>query len=327
MTFDDLKLLIKEGLSVPYARIFLVLNVSETKQAPKLELRAMDLKKPKNPSSKLYKHFAEELKKTILTNEDLALLDLASADERPNAIYHYSYDSYPGVLGLMRDFQIGDTLHIRNFDFKKDSLTKLYGYLIYLGKEENGVLLFKKHYSFSLIKRGILFSRKKERFEEIESDETISLTADMHVLRVQGELFVLNLKCLDSIPGFTKLIDRQANKTTQKIKGLKILEDVTKFEALTDTPASKRRLARILKTSPVFTLPRETIVAFTKESLALKGRFKYSDDGQQIRLTSKRDAQNFLKLMSDAYLYSELTKQNYEAHAKEPIGENNKAMG
>ena len=27
MTFDDLKLLIKEGLSVPYARIFLVLNV------------------------------------------------------------------------------------------------------------------------------------------------------------------------------------------------------------------------------------------------------------------------------------------------------------
>lgn len=44
-----------------------------------------------------------------------------------------------------------------------------------------------------------------------------------------------------------------------------------------------------------------------------------SEDGTQIRLGTKKSKIAFLKLMNDAFLHSELTKQWYDASAKDNI--------
>ena len=47
--------------------------------------------------------------------------------------------------------------------------------------------------------------------------------------------------------------------------------------------------------------------------------FKYSDDGSTIRLDTKKSKAAFIKLLNDAFLRSELTKEYYEARAKDNI--------
>ena len=56
---------------------------------------------------------------------------------------------------------------------------------------------------------------------------------------------------------------------------------------------------------------------FTKTTLELTGKFKYSEDGTKIRLDIKKSEDAFLKLTNGAFLWSELTEQYYEASAKD----------
>lgn len=72
---------------------------------------------------------------------------------------------------------------------------------------------------------------------------------------------------------------------------------------------------------PIFKLgiTKEAIIEFTKTTPELAGKFKYSDDGNKIRLDTKKSKDAFLKLMNDSFLRSELTKQYYEASTKDNI--------
>ena len=48
-------------------------------------------------------------------------------------------------------------------------------------------------------------------------------------------------------------------------------------------------------------IKKEAIVDFTKNTPELAGKFKYSEDGIQIRLDTKKSKIAFLKLMNDAF--------------------------
>lgn len=82
-----------------------------------------------------------------------------------------------------------------------------------------------------------------------------------------------------------------------------------------------RKLSKVKKTSPIFAnnIPKDVIVEFTKTNPGLKGAFKYSEDGQTICLDTKKSKEAFIKLLNDAFLRSELTKEYYEARAKDNI--------
>ena len=99
---------------------------------------------------------------------------------------------------------------------------------------------------------------------------------------------------------------RDLRKSTQNMLERKIQET-------TDTDVYKRQ--------PIFKLgiSKEAIVEFTKNTPELAGKFKYSEDGTQIRLDTKKSKIAFLKLMNDAFLHSELTQQWYDASAKDNI--------
>ena len=88
-----------------------------------------------------------------------------------------------------------------------------------------------------------------------------------------------------------------------------------------EVPSFARKLSKVKKASPIFKLgiSKEAIVEFTKNTPELAGKFKYSEDGTQIRLGTKKSKIAFLKLMNDAFLHSELTKQWYDASAKDNI--------
>ena len=105
------------------------------------------------------------------------------------------------------------------------------------------------------------------------------------------------------------------------IEDLDILDDIEVLRDTLEVPSFARKLSKVKKASPIFKLgiSKEAIVEFTKNTPELAGKFKYSEDGTQIRLGTKKSKIAFLKLMNDAFLHSELTKQWYDASAKDNI--------
>ena len=314
------------------AQLYLILKVDD-----ELVLRVADIE-DESTAPEIQHMFEEFLEATIVADEDMIVRNLSVADESPNAVYEYDYDSYPEELNLFKQFNIEEAVNIDHFNFNTDDLNHLFGYIVYIGSMESGIVLFKKHYPISLIKResfllGAIKSR--ERFEKLPGEDIIRLNNDAQLLRVGDTIFVHNLKMLERNMGFSALVLRAANETVDAIKELDILDDVEVLKDTLDDTSFARKLSKVKKVSPIFKLgiskeakaspifklgiSKEAIVEFTKNTPELAGKFKYSEDGTQIRLDTKKSKIAFLKLMNDAFLHSELTQQWYDASAKDNI--------
>ena len=64
-----------------------------------------------------------------------------------------------------------------------------------------------------------------------------------------------------------------------------------------------------------------TLHGFTNTHPALKGSFKYNEDGTKLNLKTKISQNLFLKLLNDDFLQSELTKIFYDSIAKDSVEE------
>lgn len=155
-------------------------------------------------------------------------------------------------------------------------------------------------------------------------DFSLSVLIRMLYSCLVDTVFVLDLKVLERNMGFSALIQRTATETVETIEKLDILDDIEVLRDTLEDLSFARKLSKVKKTSAIFKLgiKKETIIEFTKTTPALAGKFKYSEDGAKIRLDTKKSKLEFLKLLNDAFLHSELTKQYYEASAKDNITQN-----
>lgn len=319
MTPDELKNTVSTILEQShYTQLYLVLKVNN-----ELVLRLADVEDEK-AAPEIQRLFDGFLKDTIVSNDDMIIRELSIADESSNAVYEYDYDSYPEELNLFKQFRIEEAVETDHFNFNTDDLSHLFGYIVYIGTMEKGIILFKKHYPISLIKRDSFLLgaiRSSERFEKLPGEDIIRLNNDAQLLRVGNTIFVLDLKVLERNMGFLALTQRAATETVDAIEELDILDDIEVLRETLEEPSFARKLSKVKKASPIFKLgiTKEAIVEFTKNTPELAGKFKYSEDGTRIQLSTKQSKIAFLKLLNDAFLRSELTKQYYEASAKDNI--------
>lgn len=61
------------------------------------------------------------------------------------------------------------------------------------------------------------------------------------------------------------------------------------------------------------------MVKFSKTHPGIKGKLRYSEDGNKILLTTKKSQEEFLKLLDDSFLISELTKYYYASMTKKKV--------
>ncbi|MDO4317458.1 MAG: anti-phage protein KwaB [Lachnospiraceae bacterium] len=319
MTTEELKSEVKSTLEKPHSmQIYLVFKKDHV-----LSMRLADIE-DNHTAPEIQKMFTDFLQNTLLANDDLTVRKLSVADEQANTIYQYDYDNFPEELRLIKDFDISCAVQMEKFNFHTDNLSHLFGYIIYLGAMDNGIIMFKKHYPIMLVKRDSFLLgaiKSTERFERLPQDDIIRLNDDVQLLRINGHIYILDLKVLERNMGFTALIQKGAEETIEAVKRLEIVEDIQVLRDTLDDLSFTRKLSKIKKASPIFRLgiTKETIIQFTKTTPALAGRFKYSEDGTAIRLDTKKTKDAFLKLMNDSFLCSELTRQYYEASAKDNI--------
>lgn len=301
----------------PFTNIYFVL-----KKDSKYSVKLADVES--EGQKELSQMFISSLKSKVVDNGDLEIRNLSTYDNRENTLYLYDYEELPEELEILSNFKPDKIVEEEKFNFKKDTLRDLCGFLIYFGTMSTGIMLYKKHYSMLTFSRDTFLLGKvgaRERFERLPKEEIIRLNGDFDVFKYDNNIFVLNVSVLQSKMGFTKIIISEADKKIEKIAQLKIANDTELIKSYTSDISFARKVSRINEELVLSNkkVERSKIIEFSKKAPGVKGRLTYSDDDKEIIIDSKKSAELLLKILNDSYLHSTLTEHDYDALTKDRV--------
>jgi len=247
----------------------------------------------------------------------------ASADDRINAVYKYDLDEVPIELTHLKTIIKNES--IDRFDLKTDDLSQLEGILILLGDSEKQLAIYKHQYPVTLLKNGSGFNlmkpRSGNRFSKLDTD-ILKINSKFEFIKINGQYYILDIKTLEKFFGFHDAVKNVAEKGIENIKNTDLVMNCDVFNARLDDITFSRKLVKSASGSPVLgTVPNAQIIRFTNTHPSLKGLFKYSADGKQLNLKTKKSQNLFLKLLNDDFLQSELTKLFYDSIAKDSVND------
>jgi len=266
----------------------------------------------------LKKYFLDEIRLTILNNEELNIMRISQADERKNVIYNYDLDEVPGDLNLISKIlqnQVQPT-----YNFKSDKFEDIKSYIILIGDSEHRLVLYKQHYGVFVIKRdSFLFHKENERFVRF-NDDILRLDNSFQFFSINETLFIKDLDKLEKFFGFHDVIKKEALISIDELEKSLLLEDVAVLRESVDNVTFARKLTKLSINSPVLgKIPNDVIIHFTKTHPALVGKLKYNEDETKIRLDTKVSQELFVQLLGDSFLRSDLTNMYYASKAKDRI--------
>ncbi|TVL96864.1 MAG: DUF4868 domain-containing protein [Candidatus Brocadia sp. WS118] len=299
----------EEGIGISI--YFLIKDEDDT------SIKRADIEEAAQPE--ILNQFLEFAQKEIIEDEDLNILKLSSSDERTNVIYQYDLDDIPLELHVIDKVLQSDDHPDLNFN--DEDLSFLQGFVILIGNNEHQLVLYKKHHPISLYKRDrpYYFKLSDTRLVKLDAD-ILKLTESFEFFKIDGELFIVDLKTLERFFGFHEVIKKKAQEGMKMVETMKILENPEELSQLLTDVTFARKMVKIVEKSPVLgEIPSPQIIEFTRTHPALRQRFQYSEDGTKIKLHTKSSKNLFLKLLNDDYLHSELTKLYYDSFAKDKI--------
>ncbi|TDX86570.1 anti-phage protein KwaB [Epilithonimonas xixisoli] len=269
-----------------------------------------------NEISTIQEMFLRSIREKIINVEEQTIIKVSEADNRANTVFHYDLDLPTGL-----DFYSSPlTDGIANFSFANDDLGKIDSLIIKIGTETNQIKIFKKLSPVEVLGRGGFLLRKARTQLERFTEKILNLTPSFNAVFVGDTYIFLDLKLLENSYGFHDVIVREANNSVQLIQALQILTTTEGIVELLGKTSFARKVVKI-KNSPVILkqIPNAQIITFTQRHPSLANKMRYSDDGTQIILHTKKSRELFIKMLDDAYLTSELTEQYYESSAKDVV--------
>ena len=262
--------------------------------------------------------FMQSLRDEISSKDDLSVLALSSADERVNAIYVYDLE-IPEELTSLETVIAQDDLPV--LDLNEASLSSIRALLIEIGNNAGQLVLYKAMAPVNIFGRSSFFLLKHEsRLKRLE-DEFLRVSAGFQMMRINGNLLVLNLEALEHNFGFHDVIKKEAALGIGAIVSAELLTNPDVLRELIDDVKYARRLTKIAKVSPVLKagISGGSIVQFCKTFPNLVGRIRFNDENNKVILDTKVSKDLFIKILMDDFLTSELTKFHYASVAKDTV--------
>lgn len=270
--------------------------------------------------------FMQSLRDEISCKEELSVLALSSADDRVNAIYVYDLE-IPEELKSLETVIARDDLPVLNLN--EVSLSSIRALLIEIGNNAGQLVLYKTMAPVNIFGRSSFFLRKHEsRLERLE-DEFLRVSAGFQMMRINGNLLILNLDALEHNFGFHDVIKREAALGINAIVSAELLTNPDALRELVDDVKYARRLTKIAKASPVLKagVSGESIVQFCKTFPKLVGRIRFNEQNNKVILDTKVSKDLFIKVLMDDFLTSELTKFHYASVAKDAVEPSTEEVG
>ncbi|WP_293652410.1 anti-phage protein KwaB [Thiolapillus sp.] len=293
--------------------VYAILKDAETPGPRKIDIEA-------GASDGLKTLFIQSLRDTISDREDLSVLNLSASDERGDAIYQYDID-LPEELAAMESILETDDLPL--LDVNASNLKGIKALLIEIGNNIGQIVLYKTMAPVNIFGRTSFFLKKsKHRLERINY-EFLRVSTGFQLMRVAGELFVIDLEALERSFGFHDVIKKEAALGISAIDEIQLVDNVAVLHELLDDVKYARRFTKIAKSSPVLlaAVPNNSIIKFCKTFPKLVNKIRFNEAEDKIVLDTKVSKDLFIKLLMDDFLTSELTQFHYSSVAKDSVEE------
>ncbi len=262
--------------------------------------------------------FTNSITKSIIEESEHVVLQLSSADERGKCFYQYDLE-IPEELEVLENVVGNDK--IENFNFRNDELAKIESLIVVLADNTNDLTLYKKLSPVEIIGRGgYIFRKPSERFERFE-EQLLRITPKFQVIRVGGELIIMDLGTIERSFGFHDVIEREALVSLNAIRDLELVSNIEALRELVSDVSFARKLTKVARSSPVMRLgiPNESIIAFSKNHPSTKRSMRYNADETKFNLDTRVSKDLLIKMLNDDLLTSELTKLYYDSIAKDGV--------
>lgn len=270
--------------------------------------------------------FVDEVKSCILEIGDLKLRPLSDYDDDKSSLYWLDYETLPEKLEQLCNVLKLDHESFeqhKNFKLNQENLSKLFGYVIYIGTAEKHFALFKKHSPLNLLHKGFLFGLLHDysRFTVTPASGTLHLSTSFNMLMLNDQLYTFDLGMLERNFGLDEVLKTQAKQAIDFISSLGLVEDAEVVTDLLEEPGLVRKLAKAAQHSPVIKqgITKNQILDFIRETPDLNKSFLKGQNTDKISLATKKNKALFVKLLNDDILNSKLTGEVYNANSKERL--------
>ncbi len=269
----------------------------------------------------LLKIYCNEMRNEITEKENLEILKLSHADERKNVIFKYDFETDREPF-LSIDNVIEDN-NIQPFSFSDDKLENIDGFIAKIGNSKKAAYFYTKFYPVNLIKQGkvIKLIKSDARFEKFK-EELLQLTGKFDIISYNSDYYIKKIEILERYYSFEEVIKKKAKKGFKKITKLNILSDSLKFEKYLDKGLTRsKKLIKVMASSKVISksISNRDLINFVANHPILKKSMAIDSDNSQFILKTNKHCDIFIKILDDDYLRSELTKEEYDAIAKNSV--------
>lgn len=275
---------------------------------------------------------AEGYRETLATelsrfedDDQMLVLNLSDRDERGNVVYRYDIpDEQPSYFEVMKEpvaQQPVDYVDEKMFNFDRDSFMDIDYFIVRLGTEDNNIVIYRDNFNVNLMKQGrgrFYLNKSGTQIAKVEND-ILRMDSQIDCILIDNDFYIINLKNLDTSKEFSAIIRRRAEVAIDQIANLPYIADVEVLRQRLDDISFARRLMRAMDNSPVTALPQNDVLDFVREHPKLGSLIRIN--GDKLDLSTKRAQSAFISLLNDDFLYSKLTKRDYESSAKGPVRE------
>ena len=292
-------------------QIIFYANLEGIEQPRKLDIAEVDL-------PVLKQMFIDAIQTFIIGKDDYVVLKLSAADERGKCFYHYDLE-IPQELQMLENVIGNDNLQI--FNFNNTKLSNINSLIVVLADDNNEISLYKKLSPVEVIGRGgHIFKKSNQRLEKFD-DQLLRITPKFQVIRVNGELIIIDLNAVEKSFGFHDVITREATVSLKAINEMQLISNIESLQQLVNNVSFARKLTKVARNSPVIKLniPNANIIAFAKSHPLTKSKMRFNEDETQFTLDTRVSKDLIVKILNDDLLTSELTKLYYDSLAKDGI--------
>lgn len=274
---------------------------------------------------KIIEGFKLSLSQDIIDNEDLTIPQLSNFDDRKNALFLFDYEQKP----LEFDF-ITSAIEIppnsQEFYNYEDKFRNIKGIIIQIRGNNKCLSLYKNKTPITVFEQ----SRKifnlvpdPDGFLKELPEQVFRLDFNYDLILLDDNFIIKNLTTLERTMKFHEVIQAQSVIALTALKESNLIEDLSHLEKSSSEMSFSRKLAKISKHSPVLgKIDVPVIIEYVKQHSFLSTVMIVSDDGKTLIVKTKRSQKHFIKLLSDDYLESPLTKILYDSLAKDELKAN-----
>ncbi|MBU2672443.1 DUF4868 domain-containing protein [Hafnia paralvei] len=294
--------------------VFFVRDGEETKiEVSKIEPEAL---------TKIGANFASRLRDDIVTNEDLTLPLLTNIDDRKNALYLFDYDQKPYEFEILKQ-ALELPPNYNNYYSPDNDFSDVKSLAVILSSDTNSIALYKNKTNLTVLKSNsnmLNFLLNKDGvLEEITSD-IFKIDFGYDLILLDNSYYIKNTKTLEIAMKFHEVITAQASIAIESLTQSEMIEDMSHLNKSSKDLPFARKLAKVAKHSPVLgKIDAPTVIEFVSKHKYLSTIISINDTGDKFIVKTKSSQKHFIKLLSDDYLESELTKILYDSLAKDML--------